>query len=217
MERYYYPDLRKIEKKLIEKGWSLTKLSEESPLSQRTIDSIMAGGRILRSTLKKLAEALGIKNPFDLLSDSTSQYTESPLQKMKKKVFVFAFEYDIPFSQFDETKDFNTLLRKIQSIIDETNSIDPSAKEGTTIISVSINGADIVPLLRAYLDGKFDMIKVFSGSFALSAIIIPAEIRDNRIDFNRDSHPIRIEPNSREHKILAKELGATDEEEVLKE
>src|SRR5579862_3698829 len=67
MDRYYSPDLKKIEAILLQKGWAVADLARKGILSQRTIDSIMAGGRVYRSTLRKLATLLGVKNPVHLL------------------------------------------------------------------------------------------------------------------------------------------------------
>lgn len=161
MDRYYKPDLHKIEAILIKKGWSGSKIAETGLLSQRTVDGIMRGKAILRSTLKKLAKALGVEDPSSLLPSE-----ELPVEPpAKKKIVVIAFQYDVPASTFDETEGFDRLLTAIKEALQRSCSVNPQAFLGSVLVTLDIETSDVNRVLQYFLQHRYDMRVVVYRDF----------------------------------------------------
>jgi transcriptional regulator with XRE-family HTH domain len=119
-ERYYSPDVGKLESLLIQKGWPTTEIAARGPFSQRTVDKIMQGHRVFRRTLKRLADVFSVK-PEEIIRPGSPPVADDGTAKAE-----FTLKLSMPYEELDETSD---LLKEFVAMMEKHVLHEQSAVE----------------------------------------------------------------------------------------
>lgn len=168
--RTFKPDVAKIERLRIQKGWALPDLAAKACVSKRTIDSIMRGKEVVISTISRVAMALGV-SPDELIVDFHLQPAAPP----KGKRFEVAFRidvrfqgdeaHDLDFEEFDEASDLLAFLEKLTKLIAPmAGDIEVTGVEtSSVIVRVRMTIEDILSVLKLYAEHDPHALSLFQS------------------------------------------------------
>lgn len=109
-------NVEEIKRQRLLKGWSNEELAFQSGRSLKTVESIQRGGSVLPSTLRDIAEALGV---------SIQSIMEGELpEKPKEDRVRITIELPIPFSNCDETIDAERVIAALSMLLRQSHSIE---------------------------------------------------------------------------------------------
>lgn len=166
--RTFKPDVAKIERLRIQKGWALPDLAAKACVSKRTIDSIMLGKEVVISTISRVAKALGV-SPDELIAG----FDQEPVLPPKGKRFEVAFRidvrfqgdeaHDLDFEEFDEASDLLAFLEKLTKLIAPLlGGIEVTGVEKSSVtVRVRMTREDVLSVLKLYAESDPRVMALF--------------------------------------------------------
>ena len=151
-QRYFYPDLAKIESLRIKQGWTVDDLARNAGISRRTLDRLNGKKGVVMSTVRCIAEAFGME-PDDLLPGNADGAAKSKRQPR----YDMEFRLELPFESITGTivEAFKELVAaKLQST-DATIVI--SVQRGCTIITLNMSERDVIRLISLAMTAPDDI------------------------------------------------------------
>lgn len=169
-QRTYKPDVERIDRLRLKKGWALPDLAAKACVSNRTIDGIMKGNEVVISTLRKVARALEVSP--DTLIAGGGDIEENPYKGGMFKVafridvrIVDGIPLDVKFEDFDETTDLLAFLDKLTKLIAplagpvEVVGVSPSS----VLVIVEMTQIDILSVLELYVGNNLQLHNLFQA------------------------------------------------------
>ena len=136
----------------VQAGLTIEELAEKAGVSTRTINSYQSGKKAQITTLKLVAEYLGVEFR-ELLAEP---YTEPPPPAAAKDRRVqVQITLSIPFEEFDQSLQLAGFLTMLQSVISASQAINViGVTNGSVIIMLEMDEPDAVKLASTFLHTK---------------------------------------------------------------
>lgn len=163
LSRYYEVDVKKLESLLVQKGWAAREIARRGAISQRRVDQIMQGGRVFRTTLKRLADVLGVE-PEEIVKSG-------PLRVVRDESEAATFNVNLSNvpsvnmqnapEEFDETSPYvHNFLYVLNSKIGCHGDVVDYIENGDKVtITVEIDRKVLVHLFNALFSGAIRDVK----------------------------------------------------------
>jgi transcriptional regulator with XRE-family HTH domain len=143
------PDGKTIQRLRIERGWRVEDLAKKAKCSLKTVENVERGANVYLYTLSKFAQALGAEVSTLMIG------TEPPDPPKKERRFKVQFTLEIPFEEFDESKQLVSFLAMLKQILQAKDEITvASVEEGSTIITLEMSMDDIQRLLHEFTGSR---------------------------------------------------------------
>jgi transcriptional regulator with XRE-family HTH domain len=128
-------------------GLTIEDLADKSGVSTRTLNSYTAGKEARISSLKYVADALGVEFRTLLKQPPSKELLQSPVEKRVQ----IDINVSIPYETFEESSQLAAFLAMLQSVLSPQSNINViRVKEGSTIITVEMDIEDVVKLLELF-------------------------------------------------------------------
>lgn len=128
-------------------GLTIDDLANKSGVSTRTLNSYTAGKEARISSLKYVADALGVEFRSLLKEPPSKELPQSPVEKRVE----IDINVSIPYEMFEQSSQLAAFLAMLQSVLNPQSNIKViSVKEGSTIIAVEMDIEDVVKLLELF-------------------------------------------------------------------
>ncbi len=143
-QRYFKPDLKKIEALRIKHGLTVDTFAEKAGIDRRTLARLMRKGGVVMSTMCSIAELFHVS--VDTLLPG---YSETPEPSEPRVTVRVEMELPVTFFTSAETMQFKDLLIAVLQSTDKINVT--SVAEGCTVVTLDMSQRDAVRLIHLAL------------------------------------------------------------------
>jgi transcriptional regulator with XRE-family HTH domain len=148
-QRYFKPDLKKIESLRIKRGLTINDFADKADISRRTLAGLSKKKAVVMSTMRSIAQALDVS-----VESLLPGYSENPEPKDSR--VTIRIEMAIPIKSFTATQqmEFTSLLKALLQSTDQINVT--SVVDGSTIVTLDMSKTDAIRLMYLALNMKDD-------------------------------------------------------------